>query len=120
MYQTSQSVEPLQAPQAQPEKAIVCRDCGHEITRHRSAIEVGGAHEHTFRNPGGYSFHVLCFGEAPGCLNAGQPSQEATWFAGYAWSFALCAACHGHLGWCYRGPGEPVQFAGLIATRLVR
>lgn len=105
-------------PLPRPELAIRCRACGHEITRRRDAIEVDGAHEHTFRNPAGYSFHVLCFRAAPGCLTAGPPTAEATWFAGYAWSFAVCGECHEHLGWRYSGKAD--SFFGLIATRLVR
>lgn len=104
-------------PQTRPEPTITCRDCGHEVTRPCHAIEVGGNHEHTFRNPGGYSFHVLCFREAAGALEAGLPTFDATWFAGYAWSFALCSACQTHLGWWYHGKD---RFAGLIATRLIR
>lgn len=114
---TTEQPQLAELPQTQPELTITCRDCGHEITRPKFAIEVGGAHEHTFRNPGGYSFHVLCFRQAQGTLDAGTPTSEATWFAGYAWTFALCEACHGHLGWWYHGKDS---FAGLIATRLVR
>jgi hypothetical protein len=107
-------------PRPQPEKTVTCRGCGHTLTRSRWCLPVGGSPEHTFRNPAGYSFHVVCYSQAPGCLNAGVPSSEATWFAGYQWSFALCSACHAHVGWWYQGAREPSLFAGLIATRLVR
>lgn len=110
------SVEEWAAPQ--PERSLVCSECTASITSCRSAIDVQGSHEHTFRNPAGYSFHVLCFSAAPGCLVVGPPTQEATWFQGYAWSFALCAACQRHLGWSY-SRGES-RFFGLIATRLSR
>lgn len=31
-------------------------------------------------------------------LNGGA-STEFTWFPGYAWTIALCAACKAHVGW---------------------
>lgn len=82
-------------------------------------MEVNGAHEHTFRNPAGYSFHVVCYSEAPGSLRAGEPTSLASWFPGYEWCYALCGECHTHLGWWFESRDE-ASFAGLIATRLVR
>ncbi|MFN8607321.1 MAG: cereblon family protein [Vulcanimicrobiota bacterium] len=96
---------------------ILCKQCYQVVTHPEAAIQVAGKHEHTFRNPAGYSFHVLCFSQAPGALESGEPTSEACWFAGYAWSFAVCLQCHHHLGWWYRGQGS---FAGLIATRLIQ
>lgn len=121
---------PSDATDAQPEpelEAVVrCRACSHTVTRQGKAIAMRGAHEHTFRNPAGYSFHVLCYSEAPGAVRVGAPVSEATWFPGYTWCFAICDLCRGHLGWWYTAesadPGgvDPGRFAGLIATRLLR
>ncbi len=105
-------------PELEPERAILCRECAHTITRSSHLIERQGAHEHTFRNPAGYSFHLLCYQQAEGCLCSGTPTTEASWFLGYAWSFALCGACHTHLGWRFSDGDE--TFFGLIATRLQR
>ena len=107
----------LEKPLSQLEGLVLCRSCGHVITSDRAACAKDGRHEHTFRNPTGYSFHLLCFGEAPGCKFSGPPTDEATWFPGYAWNFALCAGCGTHLGWGYQGKES---FVGLIATRVVR
>lgn len=96
------------------DKNIRCRQCEHEITKTSWAVQ---PHEHTFRNPGGYSFHVLCFSTAPGASDIGEPTSEASWFAGYDWSFAICGQCNNHLGWWYHGKDV---FVGLIATRLLR
>ncbi|HEY9717785.1 MAG TPA: cereblon family protein [Trichormus sp.] len=108
------SIEVEDKTDTQTQKNIRCKNCGHTITNRSMAIE---PHEHTFRNPFGYSYHVLCYSDAPGAAAVGSPITEATWFAGYAWTFAICAECHNHLGWWYSGPDS---FAGLIATRLVR
>lgn len=96
------------------QKSVRCKTCNFDITDPSFAIE---PHEHTFRNPAGYSFHLVCYASAPGAAEAGEPTKEATWFAGYAWTFAICSNCHTHLGWFYRGDKS---FAGLIATRLLR
>jgi hypothetical protein len=96
------------------QKAVRCKNCGYDITSPSLAIQ---PHEHTFRNPAGYSFHVLRYSDAEGAADVGECTTEASWFAGYAWSFALCRRCQTHLGWWYTGTG---RFVGLIAQRLIR
>lgn len=98
----------------QSQKVVRCKNCDFEITTPNMARQ---PHEHTFRNPAGYSFHVLCYSDAPGAANVGKATSEASWFPGYAWTFALCAQCQNHIGWWYSGKD---RFAGLIATRLIR
>lgn len=108
------SIEFEEKTELQQQKAVRCKKCGYTITDPALAIE---PHEHTFRNPAGYSFHLVCYSDAPGAADAGEATPEASWFAGYTWTFAICRQCHSHLGWWYSGPD---RFAGLIATRLVR
>lgn len=98
----------------QIEKVVRCRQCDNEVTKPGFAIK---PHEHTFRNPAGYSFHILCYSDAPGALDLGASTDEATWFPKHAWSFAECGQCRNHLGWWYVGP---TRFVGLIATRVKR
>lgn len=98
----------------EPEKSIRCKNCEANITSQSFAIE---PHEHTFRNPYGFSFHILCFSAAAGAREVGTPTTEASWFPEHAWSFAVCQQCTTHLGWWYSGP---TRFVGLIATRLIR
>ncbi|MGZ3428247.1 MAG: cereblon family protein [Polyangia bacterium] len=93
-----------------------CAACTTRVAREAAAIEVGGAHRHRFVNPAGVEFELGCFAEAA-CRVDGEPTLEFTWFAGCAWSFALCFNCRAHLGWCYEGDG--VRFFGLILARLV-
>jgi hypothetical protein len=100
-----------------PEGRLLCLACGYPITSLRERITAGGAHEHTFANPGGYVFRIGCFGRAPGCVQAGQPTLEHTWFAGHTWRYALCGGCRAHLGWAFRG-GQS-GFFGLILDRLL-
>jgi hypothetical protein len=95
-----------------------CASCGHAITEPRERLQVDGAHGHVFTNPHGLSFEIGCFRNAPGCRAAGRPTDEHTWFPGYAWRVALCAGCGVHLGWYYQGGGGG-RFYGLILERLV-
>ena len=97
-------------------RAIRCAACGKAITTSAQRIPVAGAHEHTRFNPGGFVYRFGCFQDAPGCAVAGEPTSEATWFAGYAWRYALCRGCGVHLGWRFEGPGG---FFGLVLERLV-
>ena len=101
-----------------PDDQIQCARCRADITTGTLAVRRGGAHEHTFRNPAGYSWTIGCFRDAAGCASEGDFTAEATWFAGYEWCFASCATCGRHLGWWFTGIGP--SFAGLIVSRLAR
>jgi hypothetical protein len=101
----------------EPEGGLLCFACGLGITNDRERITAGGAHEHTFTNPGGYVYRIGCFRRAPGCAQAGEPTLEHTWFPGHSWRLALCAGCRAHLGWAFQ-TGES-EFFGLILDRLI-
>ena len=111
---TDDTILQQQEQVTEPEKGILCKNCEQVITHPSLAIE---PHEHTFRNPVGISFHILCFSDAPGAIESGEKTAFASWFEGYEWTFAFCSGCRGHLGWWYVGQ---TRFAGLIATRLIR
>jgi hypothetical protein len=111
---TDLETKPAQEEEAEEQRVVRCKACLHEITTPARAIQ---PHEHTFRNPAGYSFHLLRYGDAPGAADAGDATAEASWFPGHAWSFAICKQCHQHLGWWYTGD---TRFVGLIATRVLR
>ncbi len=96
---------------------IVCRFCGHEITKAEHIISVDGAHRHVFTNPAGITFEIGCFSRADGCLLQGIPTYEHTWFKGYKWNYAHCMGCLVHLGWFYQGADS--GFFGLILDRLM-
>ena len=98
------------------DRAVVCAACGHEITRASAAISVAGSHAHTFMNPGGYVFEIVCYREAPGTASAGASSAEWSWFPGYRWKIALCAACRAHLGWSFTSGAD--RFFGLVQDRI--
>lgn len=113
-WESPRSVDVTDLP---PENPIRCRQCGHVVTSAAARAEKAGHHRHVFGNPAGYVFEIGCFATAPGCAVQGPATLEFTWFAGYAWRFASCAACGTHLGWAYSSGAD--GFFGLILERLV-
>ena len=97
-------------------RAWWCAACTTRVAGEDAAIDVAGAHRHRFVNPAGAEFEIGCFTSAA-CRVDGAPTLEHTWFAGFAWSYALCANCRAHLGWCYES--DATRFFGLILSRLV-
>ncbi|RMH68910.1 MAG: hypothetical protein D6675_14475 [Gemmatimonadetes bacterium] len=95
----------------------LCAQCRAFITSERDRFLYNGFSEFEFTNPGGYTFGIITFSRAPGCVVEGTPTLEYTWFAGHTWTICLCRGCALHLGWRYDGQ---YQFFGLIRRRLIR
>lgn len=110
------SPKPVDDRTDRDERGLVCVVCGHHITDDDHRIEMAGAHEHTFVNPGGFVHHIGCFNAAPGCIYLGPTEIAFSWFPGWTWQIAACARCRAHVGWIYRNHGE--QFHGLIVAAL--
>jgi hypothetical protein len=108
-----------EAPEQEPEEEeyILCRQCRQAITRPAERITVQGSHQHTFANPHGIVYEILCFRSADGCTTSGPSTDEFTWFKGYRWRVAVCRACLIHLGW-YFASDSGDRFYGLIVDRL--
>lgn len=99
----------------QGNRAIVCAACSAHLSDSSQRIEVAGQHHHTFFNPAGVVYRVMCFAAAPGCSGIGPFSAEFSWFPGQRWQIALCANCHEHVGWHFAGAGS---FSALIEQRI--
>jgi cereblon len=69
----------------------------------------------TFLNPHGFVHEVVTVRWAENLEVAGSPTTEFTWYPGYAWQTAWCAACGAHAGWSFAAVGEsdPARFWGL-------
>lgn len=101
-----------------PRRRLLCAQCRTPVTDANARVHRLGRHEHVFANPDGVVFRIGCFADAPGCRMVGAATGRWTWFPGFRWQVALCAACGAHLGWRYSGPGAE-RFYGLILARLV-
>ncbi len=98
------------------ERRLVCRACGYAVAREADRITIDGSHTHTCTNPHGMTFDIGCFRDARGCKAVGPSTDDFTWFAGYAWTVAVCRNCDAHLGWLFRSVAD--RFYGLILDRL--
>ena len=112
------------APEGSPlaeeaeERLILCRECLFPITREEEQTSMSGASQHTFANPAGIVFTIGCFNAAEGCAPVGPPSDEFTWFPGFAWRVGICRGCLAHLGWYFSAPSG-AAFWGLILDHLI-
>ncbi len=106
----------LDAPIADEPRQLRCVNCRHPITSTRERVARGGRHAHRFVNPHGIPFEIGCFGDAAGCVPLGAITETYTWFPGYAWCVAMCAACGAHLGWRFQSNQD--RFFGLILNQL--
>lgn len=106
---------------AEPDEEVwLCRRCRAEISAPSAVCSVGGAPAvQAFANPAGFVYEVVTVAHAVGAQPVGAPETHFTWFDGYAWQVAACAACGLHLGWLWTGAGPPTRFFGLIRDRLV-
>jgi hypothetical protein len=95
----------------------LCLMCSKKITTEKDRFPYKEQTEFQFKNPQGYVFDIITFGEADGCREIGNPTKEFTWFPGHSWSFAVCNRCGLHLGWKYSGK---FSFYGLIKARIVK
>jgi hypothetical protein len=95
----------------------VCRNCHRRLTQPNARMNILGSHRHTFANPSGVVFEVVCFSFAQGFNFLGPPSMEFTWFAGHSWRIIVCSTCMTHIGWVFQAPSGGAFF-GLIADRL--
>jgi hypothetical protein len=98
------------------ERVLRCARCAHAIARERDRMSVHGAHAHDFMNPAAVRYRVECFRDASGCRTMGEPSTVWSWFPGWAWRIALCAACSAHLGWDFTQDTQ--LFWALLPDRL--
>lgn len=66
-------------------------------------------------NPHGILHEVMTVRSARNLVVAGPPTSEFTWYPGYAWEIAWCAACAEHVGWSFTATGEsePSRFWAL-------
>src|SRR5262245_27241351 len=99
------------------ERPILCRACETAVSdvrelfsmRARSPIQV-------FPNPYGQMKEIMTLRASWSLQLVGEPILEFTWFEGYTWTIAVCAACRSHLGWRYEGSDDPTVFYGLLTA----
>lgn len=64
---------------------------------------------------------VITVHNASGLALHGNPSKDHSWFPGYTWTIALCAACESNIGWLFRADKRnlvPKSFWGIRSSRI--
>ncbi len=101
----------------QADNPLRCVSCGNPVTTHNQHFSRGGQSAFHFVNPDGYQFDICLYRNALGCYQAGEASDQHTWFPPSSWQHALCDQCDLHLGWFYQSD-DGDNFWGLISALL--
>ncbi len=116
--------------EADEERIFVCRRCETAVATHRQLFAMRAASfTQVFPNPHGHMKVIYTFRDARAVRPAGLPTDDFTWFEGYTWRVAYCAACDHHLGWLFEragggegfggaGSSDPAAFYGLLKDEL--
>ncbi|RCV27306.1 hypothetical protein SETIT_5G314400v2 [Setaria italica] len=96
---------------------IRCRSCLTSIARRSDMVMLSSANA-----IGSLSFkEMITVHNATGLGLRGEPSKIYSWFPGYAWTIALCAACESNIGWLFRADKKnlhPKSFWAIRTTQV--
>ncbi|TPP58022.1 Cereblon [Fasciola gigantica] len=105
--------------------ACVCGLCDANITSNRYIICLAqeGSFQ-TYVNAAGVLHDMVTVSQITqsSVTLVGSPSEEYSWFPGYAWTIANCAGCSRHLGWLFTAVKEdlrPRRFWGIRRDSIV-
>ena len=90
----------------QTERGVHCRVCERIVARTSDRVVIAAGDLHTFVNPQGQVFELVCYAQADGAAAVGEPTLAYTWFPDHAWRVALCRSCMAQLGWRFDGPSS--------------
>ncbi|CAH0591500.1 unnamed protein product [Chrysodeixis includens] len=107
----------MESQHIKKQSELCCTSCLTEIAQreHLFAMSSEGVHSN-YTNLGGYMHDILTVRQATNVELSGAPSAEYSWFPGYTWTVALCAACMAHVGWRFQAEKRsvwPQRFYGL-------
>jgi len=99
---------------------LVCRACETVVARTAwvGAPDDGPA-ARVFFNPQGVVMKVVCLRRVAHVRAGGTPTQEFSWFPGYAWSYGMCGGCGRQLGWRFTPVGAGTTFWTVLADAVV-
>ncbi|TKW26288.1 hypothetical protein SEVIR_3G178400v4 [Setaria viridis] len=101
---------------------IKCRICQSHIAKRSNMVVMStdgplGA----YVNPHGCVHETITVSNATGLALIGNPSTVHSWFPGYSWTIASCAACESHIGWLFRATKKnlrPRSFWGIRSSQI--
>ena len=101
-----------------PRLRLRCAACGHLLAGTARRHPVEGRERHVRTNPGGYTYAMRTYDDAPGCRVNGSPSSVHSWFPPLDWRLAVCGGCGAHCGWSFGTDAAPA-FIALIENRFI-
>ncbi|KAI7725231.1 hypothetical protein M8C21_005637 [Ambrosia artemisiifolia] len=101
---------------------IKCRSCETLIANRSDMLVMStdgplGA----YVNPSGYVHEIMTLLKASGLALIGVPTEEYSWFPGYAWTVAYCATCEYQMGWLFTATNKklkPRSFWGIRSSQV--
>ncbi|KAK0402883.1 hypothetical protein QR680_016595 [Steinernema hermaphroditum] len=119
-----------------PSGDLICRRCGHVITKAVAVRRVTTPNAvfaynmsivgvdttiNVLDNPAGYRFHVMAVNGADLKFQGDYHSSD-TWFPGYKWIICTCKTCNQHAGWYFQlenQPESPKNFVGIVLDSVI-
>ncbi|XP_044979326.1 protein cereblon-like isoform X1 [Hordeum vulgare subsp. vulgare] len=81
---------------------IKCGYCKSEIAKHSDVVVMSSDGPlGTYVNNHGYVHATITVNNATGLDIEGDPTEEHSWFPGYAWTIASCSSCDSNIGWLF-------------------
>ncbi|CAA6666052.1 unnamed protein product [Spirodela intermedia] len=102
---------------------VRCKSCLTLIGKRRDMVVMSADGPlNAYANPGGYVHEIMTLTRASGLALEGSPVKEHSWFPGYAWTIAKCAACESYMGWLFtaaRPRLRPKSFWGIRSSQVL-
>ncbi|XP_020187370.1 uncharacterized protein [Aegilops tauschii subsp. strangulata] len=101
---------------------IKCGYCKSEIAKHSDVVVMSSDGPlGTYVNNHGYVHATITVNNAMGLALEGDPTEEHSWFPGYAWTIASCASCGSNIGWLFSTTKRhlhPKSFWGIRSSQI--
>ncbi|CAL0323216.1 unnamed protein product [Lupinus luteus] len=101
---------------------IRCKSCKTIISKRSNMLVMSSEGPlGAYVNPGGYVHEIMTLVEANGLALIGPAVTEYSWFPGYAWTIANCAACETQMGWLFTATNrklKPRSFWGIRSCQV--
>lgn len=101
---------------------IRCRNCLTLIARRSDMVVMSSdGHVGAYVKPYDCAQEMITVYNATGLAFLGNPSKDHSWFPGYTWTIASCAACESNIGWLFRADKKnqlPKSFWGIRSSQI--
>ncbi|KAG7305086.1 hypothetical protein JYU34_010546 [Plutella xylostella] len=95
-----------------------CSSCGGGVAQRHDLVAMSSTGPRAlYSNLGGFMHDIVTVSRAQGLRLQGRPTEECSWFPGYAWSIALCRQCSQHLGWKFTATKKTLRPQKFYALR---